>query len=165
MLWDMDIPANWQWGREEIEPAKAAIFDLDGVLADANGRQHYLDRPIRDWDGFFEAVGGDLLLEDTARLLHVLGETLQVVLLTARPLFVRDVTVDWLNSHELSWDLLIMRDDGDRSPSSRFKQSSVAKLRNRGFDPIIGFEDDIRNVEMLRDEGIPCVYIHSGYYG
>ena len=26
------------------------------------------------------------------------------------------------------------------------------------------FEDDRRNVAMFHAEGIPCVYIHSGYY-
>jgi len=25
-------------------------------------------------------------------------------------------------------------------------------------------EDDRRNVDMFRMEGVPCVYFHSGYY-
>ena len=28
----------------------------------------------------------------------------------------------------------------------------------------LAFEDDRRNLEMFRAEGVPCVYIHSGYY-
>jgi hypothetical protein len=28
----------------------------------------------------------------------------------------------------------------------------------------LAFEDDPRNVEMFRQEGVPCVYLHSGYY-
>ena len=28
----------------------------------------------------------------------------------------------------------------------------------------LAFEDDRRNVEMFRAEGIPCLYVHSGYY-
>jgi hypothetical protein len=28
----------------------------------------------------------------------------------------------------------------------------------------LAFEDDPRNVEMFRRSGVPCVYIHSGYY-
>ena len=147
-----------------MAPGESAIFDLDGVLADANGRQHYLERPVRDWDGFFHAVSEDLLLHDTARLLHLMERTMQVVLLTARPAFVRPATVDWLHRHELPWDLLVIRDDGDRSPSADYKRRTVNELRAAGFDPVIGFEDDRRNVEMLRTEGVPCVYIHSGYY-
>ena len=42
---------HWRWRDAPIEPGESAIFDLDGVLADANGRQHYLDGAVRDWDG------------------------------------------------------------------------------------------------------------------
>jgi hypothetical protein len=40
----------------------------------------------------------------------------------------------------------------------------VDDLRHYGFDLRLAFEDDRRNVEMFHGEGIPCVYIHSGYY-
>ena len=33
-----------------------------------------------------------------------------------------------------------------------------------GFDIKASFEDDLRNIEMFKSEGVPCVYIHSGYY-
>jgi hypothetical protein len=29
---------------------------------------------------------------------------------------------------------------------------------------MLSFEDDRRNVAMFHDEGVPTVYIHSGYY-
>ena len=64
---------HWRWRDAPIEPGESAIFDLDGVLADANGRQHYLDGAVRDWDGFFSAAGDDRLLDDTSRLLRLLG--------------------------------------------------------------------------------------------
>lgn len=155
---------HWRWRDAPIEPGESAIFDLDGVLADANGRQHYLDGAVRDWDGFFSAAGDDRLLDDTTRLLRLLGSSLQVVLLTARPLFIRPATVEWLHRHDVPYDLLVMRPDRDRSPSSQFKRQALQGLRATGFTPVIGFEDDRRNVEMLREEGVPCVYIHSGYY-
>ena len=40
----------------------------------------------------------------------------------------------------------------------------MKELRERGFDVKVAFEDDHRNIEMFRSEGVPCVYIHSGYY-
>ena len=45
---------------------------MDGVLSDAAGRQHHLERPRRDWDAFFEAVGEDALITEVARLLDVI---------------------------------------------------------------------------------------------
>lgn len=160
----METPTNWHWRRDPLVPAESAIFDLDGVLADASGRQHYLDRRVRDWDGFFEAAGQDSVLEDSVTLLHTLARTLQVVVLTARPVFIRPATVEWLERHELAWDLLVMRPDFDRTPSEGYKRDSLLELRKVGFEPVIGFEDDVRNVAMMRAEGVPCVYIHSGYY-
>jgi len=57
-----------------------------------------------------------------------------------------------------------MRDFGDYGASRDFKQRSVHELRSYGFELELSFEDDLRNVQMFHAEGIPCVYIHSGYY-
>ena len=40
----------------------------------------------------------------------------------------------------------------------------VADFAARRLDLRIAFEDDRRNVAMFRAAGVPCVYIHSGYY-
>jgi hypothetical protein len=45
-----------------------------------------------------------------------------------------------------------------------FKHSTVWDLRRAGFDLVMAFEDDRRNVAMFRSEGIPTLYVHSGYY-
>ena len=45
-----------------------------------------------------------------------------------------------------------------------FKRATVAELRKRGFDVRLAIEDDVRNREMFEAEGVPCIYLHSGYY-
>ncbi|MBN2623084.1 MAG: hypothetical protein JXA83_06945 [Acidimicrobiales bacterium] len=157
-------PDHWCWHELPVEPGRAVVFDMDGVLSDASSRQHFLEYPRRDWDAFFAACGDDELIDEVARLLEVLDAGHQVVLLTARPLRVRPQTRAWLDRYKLRWDLLIMRDYGDYSASRSFKRETVHHLRRYGFDLRLAFEDDRRNVEMFHDEGIPCVYIHSGYY-
>ena len=158
------IPVNWQWRAGAVDAGPAIVFDMDGVLSDASRRQHYLDWPMHDWDAFFEACGDDELIDEVARLLDVLDPALGIVLLTARPLRVRPQTLAWLDRYELRWDLLIMREHGDYQASRQFKRRSVAELRGRGFDLQLAFEDDRRNVDMFHSEGVPCIYIHSGYY-
>jgi hypothetical protein len=37
-------------------------------------------------------------------------------------------------------------------------------LRAADFDLRLAFEDDRRNVAMFHQQGVPCVYIHSGYF-
>jgi hypothetical protein len=147
-----------------VDPGPAVVFDIDGVLSDAAGRQHFIERGRRDWDAFFEACGEDPLVDEVARLLELLAPELAVVLLTGRPLRVRPQTLAWLAHHRLRWDLLVMRDRGDYAQVSRFKRAAVEDLRTFGFDLRLAFEDDPRNRDMFHTEGIPCIYIHSGYY-
>lgn len=155
---------NWLWRKGAVEPGPAVVFDLDGVLSDAAGRQHYLEQPYQDWEAFFEACGDDPLIDEVARLFEVIHDDHRVVLLTARPIRVQPQTLGWLERYALRWDLLIMREYGDYMASRMFKERTVQELRHYGFDLRLAFEDDRRNVEMFHTNDVPCIYIHSGYY-
>lgn len=143
----------------------AVLVDIDGVLSDATGRQHFLeDRSKRNWRAFFDACGDDPLIDEVARLLELLDRDLAVVLLTGRPARVQPQTLAWLERYGVRWDMLIMRNAGDYAAAREFKRQTVGELRAFGFDLRLAFEDDRRNLEMFHEEGLPCVYIHSGYY-
>jgi hypothetical protein len=157
-------PRHWTWREGAVEAGPAAIVDLDGVLSDAASRQHYLEWPRRDWDGFFESCGDDPVIEEVKVLLDLLRPDLRILLLTARPERVHQLTEAWLRRYRIRWDLLVMRPWGDYEYARDFKQASVSDLRRYGFDLRIAIEDDRRNVEMFRTEGVPCIYFHSGYY-
>ena len=158
------VAANWQWREGPVAPRPAVVFDIDGVLSDAAGRQHFLEDGRRDWAAFFEACGDDPVIEEVARLIDLLDTSLAVILLTGRPLRVRPQTLAWLHRYGLRWDLLVMRDRGDYARVSQFKRGAVQELRRYGFDVRLAMEDDPSNHAMFVEEGIPCVYIHSGYY-
>jgi phosphoglycolate phosphatase-like HAD superfamily hydrolase len=155
---------NWRWRAESVPSGLAVIFDMDGVLSDAVGRQRFIERGRRDWDAFFEACGDDPVIEEMARLLELLSPELSVVLLTGRPLRVQPQTLAWLSRYGVRWDLLVMRDRGDYDQVTFFKRRMVHELRAHGFDLRLAIEDDPQNHAMFQAEGIPCVYIHSGYY-
>jgi hypothetical protein len=161
----LESPGNWAWRQGPIQqPGQAVVFDVDGVLSDAVGRQHFLERGRRDWDRFFAACGDDPVIEVLARLMELLDPKLQVILLTGRPFSVQPQTLAWLQRYGLRWDLLVMRARGDYSQVTSFKRDEVGELRAFGFDLRLAFEDDPNNFAMFHAEGIPCVYIHSGYY-
>jgi hypothetical protein len=160
----LSTPEHWTWRDEPVEPGNAVVVDIDGVLSDAAGRQHYIEAPRRDWRAFFDACGEDPVIEEVKTTLDLLDRDLQVVLLTARPDRVHHLTEAWLRRYQIRWDLLVMRPWGDYEMARDFKQSSVWDLRTYGFDLKLAFEDDRRNVEMFRYEGIPTLYVHSGYY-
>ena len=158
-------PSNWRWRDGAVEPGPTVVFDMDGVLSDASRRQHFIDYPFPDWDAFFHACGDDELIDEVARLLDVIDDEHRIVLLTARPIRVQPQTLAWLERYDLRWDLLVMRDRGDHMAARSYKQRTVGELRRAGFDLRLAFEDDPRNVHMFHGEGVPCIYIHSGYYG
>lgn len=157
-------PEHWTWRDGPVEVGRAAVVDMDGVLSDAVSRQHYLEAPRRDWKAFFDACGDDPVIDEVKVLLDLLDPDLRVVLLTARPERVHPLTEAWLHRYEIRWDLLVMRPWGDYEQAREFKQSSVWDLRAFGFELCLAIEDDRRNVDMFRGEGIPCIYFHSGYY-
>ena len=75
-----------------------AVFDIDGVVADVRHRLHHLDWPV-SWRGFFAAAGRDPLLPEGASLVADLAGQHDIVWLTGRPEWLRDVTADWLARH------------------------------------------------------------------
>ncbi|HAF68026.1 MAG TPA: hypothetical protein DCL16_02790, partial [Acidimicrobiaceae bacterium] len=86
-------PRHWHWRQKPEEPRDCAIIDIDGVLADAEHRQHYLDPPWRDWDGFFAECGGDGVFEENKTLLELFDFELTIVLLTSRPTWIQKATL------------------------------------------------------------------------
>ena len=160
----IEPPDHWTWRDGPVPPGPAAVIDLDGVLSDAVSRQHYLESPRRDWRAFFDACGDDPVIDEVRVLLDLLDPDLRVVLLTARPERVHHLTEAWLRRYQIRWDLLLMRPYGDYDLSREFKEASVWDLRQYGFELRLAIEDDRRNVAMFRAEGVPCLYLHSGYY-
>ena len=146
-----------------LDPGEAVVFDIDGVLSDAAGRQHFIEGGRRDWTPSSKPAGTTRSSRSSPGSSSC-STALQVVLLTGRPLSVRPQTLAWLERYELRWDLLVMRNRGDYSQVTSFKRYSVADLRAHGFDLRLAFEDDPSNYAMFHAEGVPCVYIHSGYY-
>lgn len=161
----MDVPENWTWAIGPIEPRPCVLVDVDGIIADGWHRQHFLQDGKKDWKNFFANAFQDSPIDGSVELTHAIDRSTAVVLLTARPHNLHEVTVDWVTENSYRWDLLIMRarsDGGLRSPE--FKRRSVNELRERGFEPQLAIDDDQRNIDMFREEGLNALYIHSGYY-
>ena len=160
-----EYPENWTWADGAVSAGPCVLIDVDGVIADGWHRQHFLQNGKRDWKNFFAAAVGDTPIDGSVALTKQVDSQTVVVLLTARPHYLHDITVDWVREHGYRWDVLIMRHRSDGGLSSpEFKQRSVQELRGHGFEPQLAIDDDQRNVDMFRVEGLPAFYLHSGYY-
>ena len=100
-----------------------------------------------------------------ARLLDVLDPDLRIVLLTARPMSVQRQTLRLARpSTSCDGTCWSCGTGATTAPPATSSSDAVHELRHHGFDLRLAFEDDRRNVDMFHREGVPCVYIHSGYY-
>jgi hypothetical protein len=158
--------ATAKWRDDPHEPGRAVIVDIDGVLSDASQRQHFLNNPEghKDWRGFFGAVGADRPLRAVPALLGLLDPGLTVVLLSARPAWVFEITLDWLERHAVRWDLLVLRADDEYLGAVEFKRGVLQELRERGFVIELAIDDDDSICQMYHGEDLRALYVHSGYY-
>jgi hypothetical protein len=154
------------WRRDPRPVGRAVVVDIDGVLSDASTRQHFLNNPegVRDWEGFFGTVGDDRPLVAVPALLQLLDPSVTVILLSGRPAWVAERTREWLERHGIRWDQLVVREGDDVMDPASFKRDVVVALRAEGWDVVFAFDDNEGIVEMFVGEGIPTLYVHSGYY-
>ena len=130
-----------------------AVFDVDGVVADVRHRLHHLHR--RRWHRFFDDAHTDPLLPEGATLVADLARDHEVVWLTGRPEWLRDVTADWLERHGLPGTELHMRPDGDYRPARVYKLGVLRRLADRGVAALV--DDDAEVVDAAMRAGFPAV--------
>jgi phosphoglycolate phosphatase-like HAD superfamily hydrolase len=132
-----------------------AVFDIDGVVADVRHRLHHLERR-RAWDRFFEDADDDALLPQGARLVADLAEQHEIVWLTGRPEWLRDVTADWLERHDLPGEELHLRPWGDYRPARQYKLDVLRTLAPRGVAAFV--DDDEEVIDAAVRAGFPAVH-------
>ena len=140
------------------------IVDIDGVIADASAHQHFLTGESQNWEAFFEAASNSRLFREGLELVKSLSSLTPIFLMTARPSYLLEKTVSWLDKNEIFWDALLMREGSDDRSSPEVKLDLLSDLIERGYKPQLALDDDPRNLLMFWEQKIPSVYVHSGYY-
>jgi phosphoglycolate phosphatase-like HAD superfamily hydrolase len=130
-----------------------AVFDVDGVVADVRHRLHHLHR--HKWHRFFAEAGADPVLPEGRRLVADLGREHEIVWLTGRPEWLREVTLDWFEQHGLPTGELHMRPDGDYRPARVYKLAVLRRLADRGIAAVI--DDDPEVIDAGMRAGFPAV--------
>lgn len=72
------------------------------------------------------------------------------------------VTKDWLSQHNIYYDEIIMRPDGDFTPDNKFKSRVLKNIILPYYEPQVVFDDRNQVVRMWRDKGIPCFQVADG---
>lgn len=148
------------------EKPRAAIWDLDGTLANDAARAHHVEvgpgQP-RDWAAYFDAIDQDTPIEASMEILHALhAQGVRIIFLTGRPEYTRPKTERWLAGQGLTgYDELLMRPEGEVRPAGLFKADEILKLRER-YHLVCAFEDRLDVAEHLRLAGVPVFLFGAG---
>lgn len=135
------------------------ILDLDNCIADDSWRIPKINWAAEDplnryhdyhsLSGFDTAHNHDLYINTRC----------DIVIFTARPIMYRALTEEWLRRHGVGYQLLMMRDMDDHTPSLDLKRKQLMALFNntdiRSGDIVGAFDDRPDVVAMYATFGIP----------
>ncbi|SFI73729.1 hypothetical protein [Celeribacter neptunius] len=137
--------------------------DIDGTLADIAHRRTYLERTPKDWKSFKSKLHLDHPVPEVISAVQSLRRAgWQIVLMTGRDAASRKVTRAWLKSHEVPYDAMFMRPDGDYRRDDLVKADLLAQARAEGYEPDLIFDDRDQVVAMWRAQGLFCIQVAEG---
>jgi hypothetical protein len=122
------------------------VFDIDGTLTS----EHY------NQDNLLT------LKENPAMMLVAIALQIERPLLisTARPEFLREVTEAWLAKHGLSPKQIYMRpNDQEGVPDPDIKLVHLRDIQAKYGQPIVWADDNDSNIAMLQENDVPVIHV------
>lgn len=143
---------------------KVIVFDIDGTLANAEHRMHWVSSHPKNWKACDAAIPNDTPHDDIVWLLQLLASNNnRIILCTGRSESTRSVTEKWLNDYVGYCDALYMRKDGDYRKDSVVKVELLEKIiYDYGKKPFIWFDDRQQVVDAIREQGIRVLQVAPG---
>ena len=145
------------------------IFDIDGTLANADHRLHYiLDDPDNpDWDKFFSLTHLDTPIEPVIAICRAMYATNNtIILLTGRNERCRTETELWMKTHGVPYDCLLMRARNDHRPDHIVKMellnNNILEVNREHIQTI--FEDRKCVTAVFREAGYHVCQVAEGDY-
>ena len=122
------------------------VFDIDGTLTS----EHYNEDNLLT------------LKENPAMMLVAIALQAERPLLvsTARPEYLRDVTELWLAKHGLSPKQIYMRpNDKEGVPDAEVKSEHLQETLKSYGKPLVWADDNDSNIAMLRENDVPVIHV------
>lgn len=135
---------------EDFDLPKAIIVDVDGTLAHMDMRGPY------DWD----KVWSDVLDPDVANIVSAYKG--RVIVMSGRDSVCRQMTKEWLEKHEIPYDLLLMRPEGNQEKDAIIKRRLFDEHIRGKFHVEYVLDDRNQVVEMWRNMGLKCFQVAEG---
>ena len=157
-----------------IKHDKWVIFDLDGTLADIEARRKLATKPTgkMDWDVFFapQLIALDSPNTPVIETAKALAEKYNIAIFSGRSKATKAVTMDWLDKHGVSFNILKMRPTSHPwkfMPDDQLKQHWLDDLfpkDSKRHDIVCVFDDRQKVVDMWRENGLTCMQVAPGNF-
>ena len=150
-----------QWNKfvkKQYEPntdlPKAIIVDIDGTLTHINTK-----RSPFDW----KAVGTDSPNQLVVDLVRRYCEDHKVIILTGREALAKSQTETWLKTHDIPFDILLMRNSKDNRKGDVVKEEIFWKDIAEQFNVVFAIEDTPKVVRMWQAINVPVFALGNQY--
>lgn len=131
----------------------AYIFDVDGTLAQMNGRSPFA------WD----KVDTDLPKEDVIQVLHSLhARGNKIIICSGRDGSCKELTEDWFRANGIWWDEFFIRPAGDNRKDYLIKEEIYRNNIEGKFNVLGVFDDRDQVVHVWRHLGLTCFQVDYG---
>lgn len=144
------------------------VSDMDGTLADCEHRREYSHGEKKDWNKFFSMMPSDTLRKDVLDwILHAqktgreMGYSMPLIIVSARPEKYRQFTVEWLDKHNIKYDMLLMRPDSDSRDDTLVKSDIYDKYLSK-LNISVWFDDRPKIIRMLKEKGVNVKDVGNG---
>lgn len=141
------------------------ICDIDGTIADLTHRRKWIEDKPKNWAAFEANMDKDEPIPHVIELVKFLKDQgLTVIICSGRGEQNRTVTVDWLNSVGVSFNVLYMRKKKDYRADDIIKEELLDQIIADGFNPKLVLDDRDRVVAMWRKRGLTCIQVAEGNF-
>jgi uncharacterized HAD superfamily protein len=132
------------------------IFDIDSTISNDTHRSHYLKQERKDWDSYYNEMVNDPTIPPSVAVLEALyNDGHNIILCTGRPEQYRNLTVKWLEKHNVPAHDLFMRQPQDgHVRNAEAKRIMIERIKEKGYNPVAVYEDNPYSVEMWRSLGL-----------
>lgn len=150
---------------QKLNKPEAIIVDLDGTLTNCDHRVHLVDQETPEWNSFYNAMGEDELNAWCKRIIESFQrEDVSIILITGRPSNYRDLTMEWLSRHNITYSNLYMRDHEDFRSDATIKREFYESKVKDVYQTIFVLDDRKSVVEMWREIGLTCLQPQWGEF-
>ena len=149
----LPVPPVYQVENENLP--QGIIVDIDGTIAkNITGRGFYDYSRVSE-DGVVDSIA------DLVRMYKIHGY--KIIMLSGRDSVCRPETTNWLNFHDIPFNELWMRAEGDMRKDSTVKMELFYNNIHNRINPLFVLDDRDQVVKMWREEiGLKCLQVAYG---